>query len=326
MVDGRECVIEVVRDDGLGERNPRFDFGGWRWRIPSDGLEGFDGVDYEVGYTEYAQYDGAALGGERVPPAVRSIEAEPSFDPAEARAEAESFFIPRRSYELHVSYMGRRRYCTGRQSGFSISAGNTWRRPALTWEVTCLDPMLYEESERSFDIAQARPCFGFPFLSFAAGKYTVPEGDDPQPAPGPAPRAAAPGAEPDHIAGFVTGVVSNRIRMENSGGTEAYPRFEVSASGPVSNPGIAIVGPDGEDLYSVGMALSMGAGDSLVLDFSTRPTTVTLNGANATHLVSAGSDLVLSVPVGEYFLELRADSGDAALSVEPAIREAHTAI
>ena len=72
--------------------------------------------------------------------------------------------------------------------------------------------------------------------------------------------------------------------------------------------------------------LSNRIGDELVIDFSARPTTIALNGENVSHLVTAGSTLATGIDVGTFYLGWSADSGDAALSVRPSIRERYLAI
>ena len=317
MVDGRECVIAIVRDDGLGELNPRFLIDQGRWRVPSDGLEGFGGVAYEVSTQPYAQYDGSYLLSERVPEADRTITAHAWFDPREARAEAEGFFIPRRKYEVHVTYMGRTRYFVGRQYALDLSTGNVWGRLELTWTCLALDPMWLSEDEKRFDIAEASGGFGFPFMSleepWELGAQTeAAEGDDE--------------AIDYLIGGFVVGVLSDTIAMDNGGSVTAYPRFDLSATDDVVRPKITVTDATGSTVCEIGLDLTLHDGDSLTVDFSSRPTTVELNGENVSHLVTSGSTLAAGIEVGDFSIGWSAESGDAALSVRPSIRERYLSI
>lgn len=328
MIDGRECRIVVIREDGKGSRNPRFEFDQDRWRIPSDGLDGFGGVDYDISTQDYAQYDGSYLMNERVPECDRTIEAQPWFDFEEARTEAESFFIPRHQYEVHVTYMGRTRYFVGRQYEFEITTGNVWQRPTLTWTCLSTDPLWYGEDEHSFDIVEADAKFSFPFLSFRNRVAPQPEAsaDEPGESAGLANDTSTEPFIERHIDGFIVGVVSQRIHMENSGASTAYPSVNVTATGDVVNPHFGIEDENGNTVCEFGVNLTMHNGDVLVADFSARPTTIELNGENVSHLVSADSTLATGIEVGKYYLTWRATKGDASLHVIPSIRERYVGI
>ncbi len=288
-------------------------------RLPAGGLEGFEGVPYEVSTQPYAQYDGSYLLSERVPERDRTIVAHAWFDPREARAEAERFFIPRRSYEVHVTYMGRTRYFVGRQYALDLSTGNVWGRLELTWTCLALDPMWLSEDEKRFDIAEAAGGFGFPFMSLEEPWELEAQGGG--------------GAEPEAeeaidylISGFVVGVLSDTIAMDNGGSVTAYPRFDLSATDDVVRPMVTVTDASGATVCVVGLDLTMHDGDELTVDFSSRPTTVELNGENVSHLVTSGSTLAAGIEVGEFRIGWSARAGDAALSVRPSIRERYLSI
>lgn len=321
MVDGKECIITVVRDDGLGDKNPTFTFDQKYWKIPNDGLEGFGGVDYELATQDYAQYDGAALLNERVGTCDRSITAYPYFDFAAARAEATSFFIPRRAYTVHCTYMGRTRYFTGRQYAFEFSVGNVYKRPTLKWTCLALEPMWLSEDSKSWDIAEAKGCFGFPFLSFLNGKWTTPDAESTAVV-----TEVSDAENPDHIKGFVVGVISNTVTMANDGNVQAYPKFVLTASSPVVKPSVTISDVTGATVCTFGVDCTLNDGDKLVVDFSARPTTIELNGTNISHKATAGSTLATGIEVGEFIVTWEAEDGDAALSVVPSIVERYTSI
>lgn len=324
-------VITIERMDGA-EENPAFRIDGARWYVEYDGLENFDGVTYSITTGEYAQYDGSWLKGERATEVDRTIVAHSAYgyDIMRARSEAEAFFLPGRTYRVHVSYGGRERYCEGRQYALKVEVPPGQQlTQRVTWTVLCLEPYWQSEDSKSFDIAEATPCFGFPFLSFSAGKYTVPEADEPggsaetQQA---VTRAAVDGTVPDHIAGFISGVLSKTITLRNDGSAAAYPRFDITASDAVANPSVTIQDGAGNTVASVVMDLTMKAGDALVLDFSTRPASITLNGKNATNLSRYGTSMVAGIDVGTFSITWGATSGDAAMRVIPSIRERYPTI
>lgn len=303
MIDGKECTITVIRDDGK-----TFVFDQSRWLIPSDGLEGFGSVEYDVSTQDYAQYDGAALLNERIPTRDRSITAYPFFDYIEAREEATSFFIPRRAYEVHCTYMGRTRYFTGRQYAFDFTTGNVWKRPTLTWTCIALEPMWLSEDEKRFDLTMAAGKRGFSFCSYA--RRVSPTTEQPE----------------KHIKGYIAGILSKEVKLSNLGHAEAYPRFEISATSEVVKPQIQVVSLSGEVVCSFDIDITLAGGDMLVVDFSMRPTAITLNGKNISHKITYGSTLTAGIPVGDFTVEWSAEVGDAALAVVPSIRERYTSI
>lgn len=316
-----------MRDDGRGEDNPSFLIGEGTWRLEREGLENFDGLSHSVTTQDYAQYDGAYLKGERTGTVDRTIQAFAVGDVAALRSEAESFFIPGRPYEVHVESEGRSRYSVGRQYAFRMAVDNRRRVQRITWTFLALDPMWYGEDERRFDVAEAKGKRGFPFVSFLRRVAPEPEADDGLGGAGLAGASSQsdPAAE-KHVRGFVAGVLSNRIEMRNAGNATAYPRFDISATGSVVNPTVTVTDSAGETVCEVGVDVTLQAGDELVIDFSARPTTIALNGENVSHLVTAGSTLATGIDVGTFYLGWSADSGDAALSVRPSIRERYLAI
>ena len=309
----KQPTIRIVRDDGLGQDNPAFVIDGSYWSVAKDGLEGFDGLTHEVSTGEYAQYDGGYLLAERTGTVDRTISALSRFmrlSRGEARDEAERFFIPGRSYQVHVAYAGHERFCEGRQYAFSLplTKGET---QTLDWTLLCLDPYFMSEDEKSIDVVEASKRRGFPFVSCLERV---------------APKPDASIKDERHVAGFVVGVIQNRISMRNDGHTLAYPRFDVRTTGEVVKPSIRVLDASGAAVVNVGMDITMQDGDSLVIDFTKRPTSVLLNGENASAKVSSGSTLAAGIPVGAFHVEWYAESGAAALSVVPSIRERYTCI
>lgn len=314
----REPKITIVRNDGLGEANPKFSIDGVKWRLERDGLENFDGVPYSVSTQDYAQYDGGYLLSERSGTVDRTIQAAAVGDIAKLREEAERFFIPRHEYEVHVEAEGRKRWFTGRQYAFALTVDNLSRAQRLTWTCLSLDPMLLSEDEKRSDIAEAAGYRGFPFISFTDSEAPVPESSLMAPMDGT--------KKLTHIKGFIVGVLSQEIEMRNDGDAPAYPCFEITATGDVVNPSVSIVDERGTTVSQFSVKLTLHAGDALVVDFSKRPTTVELNGNNVLNLVTPGSTLATGIDVGTFSVRWHADSGDASLHIEPSIRERYTAI
>ena len=159
------------------------------------------------------------------------------------------------------------------------------------------DTLIQRLDEHGVDVVEARKCRGFPFLSTDL-----------------------------HDGGFIVGMVSHETRLVNAGHAPTYPRFTVTAAGMVSRPTVRVLDASGSAVMDVTMLLDLDAGDVLTLDFEARPTAIELNGANVSHLAKPGSTLAASIGVGEFSIEWSAESGDAAMSVVPSIRERYTGI
>lgn len=300
--------ITVERDDGRS-----FSFGPRsRWRVSWEGLEGFDGLDMEISVSDYAQYDGARATGARVAAKDRTISAIGLGEPASLRSEAEGFFVAGRAYTVHVEAEGRRRMARAEHYGLHMATDSATGHQLLEWSFLSLDPHWLGEDERGYDVAEAVGGFGFPFMSLA----------EPWELPAQQVEAADGEGQVDYIiGGFVVGVLSHRIEMRNEGGATAYPRFVISATGEVVRPSVAIYDSADAEVCRFGVAVTLEAGDELVVDFSARPTSIELNGANVSNMALPGSTLATGIEPGRFTLEWSAESGDAAMSVRPYIRD-----
>lgn len=323
----RNPIIRIVRDDGKGDENPAFLIDGRRWHILAGGLEGFDGIDFSVSTAEYAQYDGSYLLGERSPEVDRTIDIfgkDPSLTKDELRAEAERFFTSRAPYEVHVEWMGRKRFFHARNYKLRIPVDANHSGQQVTWTCLALDPYFLSEDETSFNVAKAKGKRGFPFISMAKRWAPSPENTSDAAAEnvygqgGIAPTA--------HVKGFVVGVVSRMITIENRGSAQTYPRFEITAKGDVDKPSVTVKNAIGTEVCAFSMALTMHEGDRLVVDFAARPTSITLNGSNVSNKVSPGSTLAAALDPGSYKVSWSAASGDASMGLVPTIRERYVSI
>lgn len=297
-------IIEIERDDGLGEENPRLLADGTRWRVEIGGLENFGGVTYELSTQAYAQYDGSLLTSERTPEQDRTMVLAARFDAAEARDEAMAFFIPHREYTVRCTLLGRTRHFTGRQYALAVDLGSLALPTRVTWTCLSTQPFWLSEDEHGYDLAEAQGKRGFPFISFTE----------------------ASAGDPVCAIGFVVGVISHATKLVNKGHVPTYPRFTISASGSVRHPSVKVIDATGAAVLDVTVLTDLVDGDELVLDFESRPTTIELNGQNVSHLVRPGSTLAASIGVGRYDVEWSAESGDASMRVVPSIRERYTGV
>lgn len=279
-------IVRIVRDDG-----EEFWIDNERWMIPNDGLENWANLPHSVSVQENASYDGGIVTNQRVEAVDRTVEAEllsPEGN-AEARAEAIRFFSPRRTYDVHLTYQGRTRWCQGVQYAFKCETGNIYQPVAISWTVLCPMPYLLSEDNFGKDVAFITAKFGFPYHSVV---QSTPAGV--------------------YKRGFVMGVYDfNRtVDIRNDGDVTTFPRVVVRADGTVENPKISI-----GDKF-VRFVGTLRQGDELVIDFEQRPPRVTLNGQNAINKVDRASSFTsFQIEAGDTTFEYDADSGENVMSV-----------
>lgn len=316
-------TIRIVRDDGKGDENPAFLIDGRRWHILAGGLENFDGIDSSVSTAEYAQYDGSYLLGERSSEVDRTIDIfgeDPHLTKDELRAEAERFFTSRAPYEVHVEWMGRKRFFYARNYKLRIPVDANYTGQRVTWTCLALDPYFLSEDEKSFNVADAKGKRGFPFASMATRWAPTPENADQNRYA----RSSVGGHA--HVRGFAVGVASRTITIENHGGGRAFPCFEVTAKGDVTDPSVTVKDEAGREVCAFTLTLTLHEGDRLMVDFAARPTSITLNGSNVSNKVAPGSTLTAALDPGSYKVSWAAASGDASMGLVPTIRERYVSI
>ena len=173
------------------------------------------------------------------------------------------------------------------------------------------------EEERRGNLSKARPKFGFPFLSWARRVAPEPVAD----------RLNTSNPDERHVAGFCTGVISRTITMSNDGAATAYPRFVVTATDAVSNPRIKVLDAGGDTVLDLGIEVAMKKGDVLVCD-SLEAADPAIRPQRRERLAQghAGLHLAAGIDLGTFSLSWSAESGDAALNIEPYIRERYTTV
>lgn len=279
-------TVRIVRDDG-----EEFWIDNEKWMIPNDGLENWANLPHSVSVQENASYDGGIVTNQRVEAVDRTVEAEllsPEGN-ADARAEAIRFFSPRHTYDVHLTYQGRTRWCQGVQYAFKCETGNIYQPVAISWTVLCPMPYLLSEDNFGKDVALITAKFGFPYHSVV---QSTPAGV--------------------YKRGFVMGVYDfNRtVGIQNDGDVTTFPRVVIRADGTVENPRISI-----GDKF-VRFVGTLRQGDELVIDFEQRPPRVTLNGQNAINKVDRASSFTsFQIEAGDTTFEYDADSGENVMSV-----------
>lgn len=282
-----DVKARIVRSDGQ-----EMTIGDGDWRILNDGLENWANLPYNVYSSEIPSADGAIVNFNRVASVDRTIIAEAKGDDPDAlRARAIWFFNPKYSYEVHMTYRGRTRWCKGEQIGFKASEGNMYRRPTITWTIFCANPYMQSEGDFGKDIAEIAGRFGFPWVSFLPKEYGSVEGTN-------------------DYAVVAVHEFSQNVEVDNDGDVPSGMRIIIRSSGEVRNPSIRL----GEGY--VRLITQMHQNDVVVLDVTSRPPIVELNGENAMHLVDRNSSILnLRIEVGETTLEYDADDGYQHMSV-----------
>lgn len=285
-----DVVARIVRSDGR-----EFIIGDGNWRILKNGLENWANLPYKVYSAELPAMDGAIITSKRVASVDRTIEAEcRGNDPDRLRAEAIEFFNPKYSFEAHMSYRGRTRWCAGEQIGFKASEGNMYQRPTLMWTILCPNPYLQSESNFGKDIAEVAPMMGFPWVS------ALPK----NPITGEVNRIT------NKYAVFSAHTFSRTVGVINKGDVESSMKIEIYANGKVTNPWVK----QGDGF--VKLLATLDKGDHVIFDMTQRPPVVTLNGRNAMHLLDRTSSVLnLVVETGPTTIEYDADFGNEAMSV-----------
>lgn len=280
-----DVKARIVRSDGQ-----EMTLGDGEWRIPKDGLENWANLPYSVSSVEIPSYDGALVTSKRVSAVDRTITAVAmKSDESEAlRALAIKFFNPKFSFSVYLTYMGRTRWCRGEQIGFKASEGNIYENVEITWTLLCPNPYLLSVNDFGRDIAEVVPRFGFPWGSYA-------------------------GEQPAPVArGFIVGerVFQKKVEIGNDGDVPSGMVATITAKGDVLNPLVRI--GDG----TVRIITAMSAGDVAVLDASSRPPRLTINGENAMHLLDRNSSILdMMIQPGKTTVEYDADDGDQYMSV-----------
>lgn len=282
-----DVKARIVRSDGQ-----ELTIGDGEWRIPKDGLENWANLTYNVYTAELPNADGSIVTSKRVSSVDRTITAEcKGDDPDGSRAFAIEFFNPKYSFEVHMTYRGRTRWCKGEQIGFKASEGNIYQAPTITWTILCANPFMQSEDDFGKDIADIAPMMGFPWVS------ALPIKD-----------GSVKGANVGAVASVHT--FAKSIDINNDGDVPSGMKVVMKASGKVVNPSIRL----GDGWAKV--LTEMEQSDVIILDCTERMPSVTFNGANAMHLVDRKSSILnLRVGTGNTTLEYDADDGYQNLSV-----------
>ena len=273
-----QVLVRFVRDD-----NREFTLNDDNWKIPSNGLEGFGEFSNDVTIINNGVGDGGIISSQRVPQKDRTISAKSrNTHLAEVlRAEATSFFRPKSTYKVYLTYMGRTRWAEGVVERFHISTNNIHQYMTLTVTLLFADPYLKSYEDFGKDLASIGGMAGFPYLC------TIAQG------------------APTGVFNYAT-----LVNISNDGDVEAYCKAVFRARGAVLNPTLIIDG------HYVRVLDEMQDGDVIIMDFAASPPTVTKNGVNIIGKCDRTSEFDRMVlEVGDSTLQYNADNGTNVLSV-----------
>lgn len=270
--------IKFIRSDGK-----TFILGTGSWRILSNGLQGVDFPSFSVYSEKNAIGDGALLSGKRVDDRDIQVEAK-SIDPTNNRAIRDatiSFFNPKYSFKLYITYMGVTRWIEGELSGFKCPSENIHRPMKLTVKFYCKDGFLKSVDDFGKDIASISPGFGFPYIQTVSPVIPV-------------------------YASIYN--YNQEVVLTNDGDTMTYPRVTINFSGSVTNPKIY------KDDYYVRIIDTFEDGDDLVIDFEN--CTIYKNGVNWIQYIDRSSTFTdMGLGIGDSTMGFAADDGDAYMAV-----------
>lgn len=277
----KKVKIKIVRSD-----NKEFHINGNDWKLME--LEGFGEFENDINVVDKAVGDGGIITSSRIGIKDRTIVAKSLNKHLNdvLRREAGSFFNPKLTYKVYLTYMGITRWAEGALYKFHLPNGNIYRTMTLTVTFLFSDPYLKSEEDYGKDIAAMTPMIGFPYIC------NISEG------------------RPYGITGGIYNF-AREIVLDNDGAIETYCRAVFVAKGNVTNPMLII----GDDNY-VKVLDTMVEGDVIEMDFIKAPPTVKKNGVNIIGKCDRTSSFdTMILKRGDTMVKYDADDGSNLLQV-----------
>ena len=254
--------MRIVRSDGaeleLGD--------GTEWVLSMNGMDDWLNLDYSVETSANVLTDGSALVSKRVAEKDRTISATYwGRDRTGERDRVIPFFNPKYSFEAHVTYFDRTRWCEGEQLGFDMPITDERTPPTLTWTLLCLDPYMRSEDDHDETMRDAVPMLGWPFVSHT--------------------RHPALDGTRKPVGFLVSKMIYDGVNtIYNFGDVQAPFKVVCDFDGDVISPSFV------KDGKKVQVIWDFHDGDMLEIDFTKAPPRVEINGENAIHLCSRDSN------------------------------------
>ena len=269
-----DVIARIVRDDGAELTADETDWG-------LTAIDGADAPEYELFTEKNGAGDGDTVTGKRV--AARDLELQAAVMDSSLndvlRRRAKSFFNPKHTYKVYLTYMGTTYWLAAELSAFS--APSTQICEPQTWSALFLAAEPYWQSVDDFgqDIAAETPRWGFPYMDHPTRGVLV------------------------SVYNFEREVV-----FEYDGDVPAFPTIVLTADGDVTNPKIV------KDGAFVRLIDTLAAGDTVVVTTAPRAIGVTKNGANVLNKIDRASDFSgLQMLPGTNRVRYEADYGDNRL-------------
>lgn len=279
-----DVKARIVRSDGIEMTL------GKDWRITE--LENWAQLSYSVQSSEIPSLDGAIVKSKRVKSQDRSITAVyTGANKEQARADAIAFFNPKYTYEVHVTYMGRTRWCKGEQIGFKASEENIYQPVSIDWTILCPNPYLIGEDIFGKDISQAQGRFGFPWVSIL-----------------PVSKGSLPGAN----VGAVVSIreYASQVDIENSGDVPGGVRIIITPRENLKNPKVTV------NNGWVRLLGTFSTSDTIEIDTINHPPKVLVNNHNAMNKADRKSQITsMQLLPGKSVIKFDADEGKEAAGV-----------
>lgn len=274
-------LIRIIRSDGKN-----FILGTGAWRILSDGLKGIDFPNFSVYSDKNGVGDGALLSGKRIDDRdvqVKCKSTDPSAN-AGIREATISFFNPKYSFRVYITYQGVTKWIEGELQGFSCPSENIHRPMTLTVKFYCKDPMLKSVDDFGKDIASVNAGFGFPYVETHIDNDPV------------IPAYAS-------IYNY-----NHEVTIKNDGDAMTYPRVTINFKGSALNPKIY------KDDYYIRILGRFQEDDVVVIDFEN--CTIRKNGVNwIQHIDRSSTFTEMGLDTGDSKIGFTADDGDGNMAV-----------
>lgn len=271
-------LVKAIRSDSKA-----FLLGTSPWKILSDGLSGIDAPNFSVYSDKNGVGDGALLSGKRIDDRDVQIKCRnlDTANNASIRAAALSFFSPKYSYKLYITYQGTTRWADAELEAISCPSENVHRPMNLTLKFYCKDGFLKSVDDFGKDIASISAGFGFPYIECLTPLIPCYAG----------------------IFNF-----NQEVVITNDGDAMTYPRVTINFKGSVTNPKIY------KNNYYVRILDTFSQGDVVNIDFEA--CTITKNGTNWIQYIDRSSTFTeMGLDLGDSTIGFEADDGDANMAV-----------